>query len=256
MDELLLGRRVGAGADQLSPPSVERLSWMRSAQRLRNRPSSEPSSSSTTLMCTAPTLSGTSASRHVRPSSSEILTTLGVLLVATLRASPPTESATSSASLRDRIREAIDGIVLPDVSLHVRGNLYTVLLGLIRYASVVLSSSAGADASFSDTASVKSMASTTRAGSGRQDQTIATAFLPKLDRLLHVIARDAVVGSEESQTIAFTLLATLLDQAARIGSEGKMIQLLAKNGYLQTFVHSLRDAQPDLVSACGSDPRA
>ena len=71
-----MGSAVGSGTLQLSPSSVDRLAWMRSAQRLRNSACRRPSPRSTTFMCTQPVLPGTATSRQVAPSSVEIITEL------------------------------------------------------------------------------------------------------------------------------------------------------------------------------------
>src|SRR3990167_4324358 len=80
IDELLLGKSVGAAADHEAPLSSERLRWMKSAQRLRKRASIRLPPSGTMFMWTWPSEPGTGISAHVRPPSAERNTALESLL--------------------------------------------------------------------------------------------------------------------------------------------------------------------------------
>lgn len=83
----------------------------------------------------------------------------------------------------------------------------------------------------------------------------SSVLLSSLDRLLQMICRDAISGSDAWQTVAYTLLGALLQFAPGTKLSSRMIGELAKRSYLQAIIESVRDAR-DLADVYAADPRA
>lgn len=75
-----------------------------------------------------------------------------------------------------------------------------------------------------------------------------------LNKLLPIVCMDAADGNDVWQTVAYSMLNALC-QAAGQGSTGsKLAGLLAKHGYLQAFVTSIKDREADIIDTLQSDP--
>ena len=74
-----------------------------------------------------------------------------------------------------------------------------------------------------------------------------------MERLAPVLARDALDGSEIWKTVAYTTLECLVT-ASREDRSHRLLAVLSKNGYLQSFVQSLKDTEDDLLNVLAPDP--
>ena len=74
-----------------------------------------------------------------------------------------------------------------------------------------------------------------------------------MERLAPVLARDALDGSEIWKTVAYTTLESLVT-ASREDRSHRLLAILSKNGYLQSFVQSLKVTEEDLLNVLAPDP--
>ncbi|POV98017.1 hypothetical protein PSTT_14710, partial [Puccinia striiformis] len=81
---------------------------------------------------------------------------------------------------------------------------------------------------------------------------ISTAF----DRLLPVISKDAIMGSEVWRSVAFTALDSLLMLSDRSRSGSKLMAVLWRNGFMKNFVDLVKDAEGDLLAVLEPDPES
>lgn len=181
----------------------------------------------------------------------------------------------SPERLHSVLRSVLQAILHPGVSPVVRGNLYAVLLNYVQYsaqmaslspalARILTAGSTNGDDSMSlandDLVSLDG-ASTIGGGQSRRlsrrnalESGNFAILQSAIDRLLPVICRDAAVGHEVWRTVAFTALDALVMIAAEGRATGKILGVLTKQGYLQSFVASLKDAEADLQETLEPDP--
>ncbi|KAI7953569.1 hypothetical protein MJO28_006116 [Puccinia striiformis f. sp. tritici] len=74
------------------------------------------------------------------------------------------------------------------------------------------------------------------------------------DRLLPVISKDAIMGSEVWRSVAFTALDLLLMLSDRSRSGSKLMAVLWRNGFMKNFVDLVKDAEGDLLAVLEPDP--
>ncbi|KAI9624113.1 hypothetical protein H4Q26_016976 [Puccinia striiformis f. sp. tritici PST-130] len=74
------------------------------------------------------------------------------------------------------------------------------------------------------------------------------------DRLLPVISKDAIMGSEVWRSVAFTALDSLLMLSDRSRSGSKLMAVLWRNGFMKNFVDLVKDAEGDLLAVLEPDP--
>ncbi|KAI0033042.1 nucleoporin Nup186/Nup192/Nup205 [Vararia minispora EC-137] len=155
----------------------------------------------------------------------------------------------------------------------VRGNLYAALINYFH----LITPSAGQPASDANTdvdpfvLSLRSSAlssslalSTSQAKSAlgksgsRPNASAAEAaslgvLKPYMERLVAVVARDASDGTEVWRTVAFVLLDGLV-HLARTNAQAGPLQVLARRGFLSSFVKDLADADRWLLAMLKPDP--
>jgi nuclear pore complex protein Nup205 len=170
------------------------------------------------------------------------------------------------------LRAILQAILQPGSSPVVRGNLYAVLLNYVQYSSKMASLSpalartlaTSSDDSMSmvndDLISLDGVSTVGGTRSRTRRNVLESgnfAILQSaIDRLLPVICRDAAVGHEVWRTVAFTALDALVMVAEEGRATTKVLSILTKQGYLQSFVASLKDAEADLQEALKPDPGA
>ncbi|BGP04990.1 hypothetical protein JCM10049v2_000792 [Rhodotorula toruloides] len=220
------------------------------------------------------------AGSEVDASISELLSGAAVLLATKLRdeglgilfvESGETVQSVPPERLHSILRAILQAIIQPGVSPVVRGNLYAVLLNYIQYSAKVAAVSPALARNLDDGASVASTAnddllsldgmstlgSTTGRRSSRRnvlEHGNFAIFASALERLLPVVCRDAAVGHEVWRTVAFTVLDSLAGIAEQARATSKVLGILTKQGYLQNFVASLKDAEADLLATLQPDP--
>lgn len=75
-----------------------------------------------------------------------------------------------------------------------------------------------------------------------------------MDRLLPTVCLDATAGSQVWQTVALTLLDALARLAGQGSSGSHLATLLAKQGYLQAIVDSLKESEAELLQTLEPEP--
>ncbi|GAA5919036.1 hypothetical protein JCM1841_003712 [Sporobolomyces salmonicolor] len=222
------------------------------------------------------------AAQEMDQAISELLSGAAVLLSTKLRDesvgilfvdSGDTVQSVPPERLHAILRAVLQAILQPGVSPIVRGNLYAVLLNYIQYSAKIsaLSPALARNLADADGASVISTATddllaldgVSTVGGTRRSSTRRNAlesgnfaiFQSALDRLLPVICRDAAAGHEVWRTVAFTVLDALVAIAEEGRATSKVLSILTKQGYLASFVASLKDAESDLQEALQPDPQ-
>ncbi|KAI8456250.1 nucleoporin Nup186/Nup192/Nup205 [Phakopsora pachyrhizi] len=165
------------------------------------------------------------------------------------------------------LRSIIQSVVLSNNSNVLRGNLYAAILSFLQH---VYTTSASYDFSTNDlqdlmklsedppplmdnSSTVFSQRNNSR--SALEANTIAM-FSTAFDRLLPVICRDAVMGSEVWKSVAFTALDSLLMLSDRSRSGAQFINVLWRNGFIKDFVDFLKDSEGDLLAVLEPDPES
>lgn len=221
------------------------------------------------------------AASEVDLSISELLSGAAVLLATKLRDegvallfvdAGETVESVSPERLHGILRAILQAILQPGVALTVRGNLYATLLSYLQYSTKIASLSPALSRTLDDSASVAGAASvhddvfsldgasTVGGSSTRKSRRSAlehgnfVILSAAFERLLPVVCRDAAVGHEVWRTVAFTVLDAFmaLAEAGRVSS--KMLAILAKQGYLNNFVASLKDSEAELQAVLQPDP--
>ncbi|KAG8931084.1 hypothetical protein FRC02_003259 [Tulasnella sp. 418] len=74
-----------------------------------------------------------------------------------------------------------------------------------------------------------------------------------VERLIPVISRDATDGSEVWRTVSFTLLDAMV-QLSRVEKAHKVLNVMAREGFLKNFVHGIKSAEKDMAMVLKPDP--
>lgn len=190
------------------------------------------------------------------------------------------EAATSPSQIYspDRLipilQSLLQAIIQPGLNPVVRGNLYAVLLQYIQHsATAPLStgrSGAGAlstadtqDLDFSIPDDTFSLTSTLATHGGRRNGTRnilqkanVQAVRTYLDKFLSVVCLDASAGHEVWQTVSFTMLDAIASVIGHGQAGSKLVASLAKQGYLQNFVASVKESEGELLETLVPDPES
>ncbi|PLW19220.1 hypothetical protein PCANC_09997 [Puccinia coronata f. sp. avenae] len=167
------------------------------------------------------------------------------------------------------LKTIVQSIVISNTSNIIRGNLYASLLGFLQH--VYSTSNAGSTAlqCFSPQdisklteahAPATDAASTVLSQLHHSRSTLETNTVGMLstafDRLLPVISKDAIMGSEVWKSVAFTVLDSLLMLSDRSRSGSKLMAVLWRNGFMKNFVDFVKDAEGDLLAVLEPDPES
>jgi nuclear pore complex protein Nup205 len=164
--------------------------------------------------------------------------------------------------LHTLLRQVLDAITQSGTTEFIRGNLYTVIINYLQLIASFTPSSEGSlkpelDTSkvLDDTAFVAGSTTSFRTGprSSTLDGGTLAIFLSVIDKLAPILCRDALDGSEIWKTVAYTTLETLVT-ASKEDRSHRLLSVLAKTGYLRSFVQSLKDSENDLLGIMTPDP--
>ncbi|KAI9057540.1 hypothetical protein FKP32DRAFT_1598103 [Trametes sanguinea] len=156
----------------------------------------------------------------------------------------------------------------------VRGNLYAALVNYLHlvlhdelpegagengYAGLASSLSVAAsrdDLVFSDSMSLASMSSQLGRSPAQSAGLIATSIAvlkPITERLIAIVSRDAIDGTEVWKTVAFMLLDSLV-RLSRWEKHSTPLAALARQGFLSGFVRGLKESDVLLQAVLKPDP--
>ncbi|KAM0793089.1 hypothetical protein ACM66B_000571 [Microbotryomycetes sp. NB124-2] len=215
------------------------------------------------------------------PAIAELLSGGAVLLMTKLRdegvrlafaETSDTVQAVAPGRLHAVLRAVLQAILQPGVSPVVRGNLYAVMLNYIQYStrmaelspapSRTLPPNDNTNESMSVEDDVISLdGASTLGGTRRSRRNVLESgnfsiLQSTMDRLLPVICRDAAVGHEVWRTVAFTVLDALVMVAEEGRATSKLMAVMTRQGFLQSFVSSFKDAEADLQAVLSPDPES
>lgn len=164
----------------------------------------------------------------------------------------------------------LQAIVQPGLTPTVRGNLYAVFLQYIQHSSgltaferhgVSRAANHFNDAQLGGGVSddTRSIVSTSIGGNYKGNQSSlqranTSCLRSYLDRLLTVVTLDASAGHEVWQTVSYTMLDGIASLLGTDSGAPKLAALLAKQGYLQSFVASFKESESDLLDTLRPDP--
>jgi nuclear pore complex protein Nup205 len=175
------------------------------------------------------------------------------------------------------LRALLAALVRPGTSILARGNLYTALINYLQLvrsdpsaegdgaALDNMTDDAGSvsfiDGDFDDAASLGGSVSA-RLGTSSVAETRTRALVAShLDRLVPILARDALDAIDIWRTVVYTLcdkLSALETKPSRSsGSSGpnaRALEILSRQGFLKTFVAGLRDMDMALQEVLRPDP--
>lgn len=172
------------------------------------------------------------------------------------------------------LQSLLQAIIQPGLNPVVRGNLYAVLLQYIQHSasspaastkSVAgtfpaldahdLESSLGDDA-FSVTSTLATDGGRKYASRSALQKHNISAVRSCLDKLLAVVCLDASAGHEVWQTVSFTMLDAIASVVGHGQAGSKLVTALAKQGYLQNFVSSIKESEGELLETLVPDPES
>lgn len=172
------------------------------------------------------------------------------------------------------LQSLLQAIIQPGLNPVVRGNLYAVLLQYIQHTAApstriiatkgplpqIESQDADtllADDTFSVTSTLAATDGARRNGSrsALQKANVATVRT-YLDRFLSVVCLDASAGHEVWQTVSFTMLDAIASVVGHGQAGSKLVASLAKQGYLQNFVSSIKESEEELLETLVADPES
>ncbi|KAI0944532.1 hypothetical protein AcW1_002214 [Taiwanofungus camphoratus] len=156
----------------------------------------------------------------------------------------------------------------------VRGNLYASLINYLHLVmstdatqdtgdktSLALSSSLSASVSRDDLTFGDSMSSVILSTQAKGSQASVSTLIggslavlkPVMERLVAIVSRDAIDGTEVWKTIAFMLLDSLV-RLSRSERQSIVLQALTRHGFLSGFVGGLKEADLRLQAVLKPDP--
>jgi len=169
------------------------------------------------------------------------------------------------------LRALLAAIIEPGTTMLARGNLYSAL---VNYIQLVKGSSVEEDYQLDDNASQAETMSemddslsfagfSSVAGDGaprsKRNNILMTRsrtlLVSQAERLVPIIARDALDASDVWRTVSFTLFDRLCSlQQRSSSSRNVLLDILHKRGYLKSFVANLREMDLDLQQILRPDP--
>ncbi|TIB79211.1 hypothetical protein E3Q23_00370 [Wallemia mellicola] len=180
-------------------------------------------------------------SMDIAPATSELLCGATLSLITKLRTTFSNLSEEDDVDQRlyvmpnDRLlsilKQVIEVIIKPGSTVIVRGNLYSVLHNYLQIVNLQ-----------------------SRAQSGLEvDSQLVLDMVH--DKLIPIICRDAVDGSEVWKTVAFSVLDGLAALSLKNNSSASL-DIMVKHGFLRNFVQSLKDTEDVLINIVQSDPES
>jgi nuclear pore complex protein Nup205 len=153
------------------------------------------------------------------------------------------------------LKSLLESVLSPGMPEVVRGNLYASIINNLQLVQTV------ANAKKQTTSLEDDVEEDSLFGTSKEVQRYSSLEMGSIniinslaERLIPVVCRDAVDGSEVWKTVAFTLLDSLV-RLSRIQRQHKVLHLLAKGGYLSSFSVGLKEADEELQSVVVPDPR-
>lgn len=172
------------------------------------------------------------------------------------------------------LQSLLQAIIQPGLSPIVRGNLYAVLLQYIQHSAsspiITSKSISGAfpsleaqetdsshgDDTFSVVSTIATDGSRKLAVRNALQRSNISTVRACLDRLLNVICLDASAGHEVWQTVSFTMLDAIASVVGTGQAGSGLVTALAKQGYLQNFVSSIKESEGELLDTLVPDPES
>lgn len=172
------------------------------------------------------------------------------------------------------LRVLISALIRPGTSVLARGNLYSALINYLQLVKSPPKSSDDAfddgatmtasfvDSDMDDSASLAGFSTISRTGarSGTSSALISKSralLASSLDRLVPIIARDALDAADVWRTVAFTLLdrlCALESPSSESTKTSRTVELLSRQGFLKSFVANIREMDLSLQDVLRPDP--
>ncbi|KAG8742094.1 hypothetical protein FRC10_002030 [Ceratobasidium sp. 414] len=193
----------------------------------------------------------------------------------------PLAATLPAERLNGLLSSIMDCVMQPGTSERQRGNLYATMIHYVQLASTAEERDPGlkqitslAQSSNGSNPLARSLAAST---SGAEDmevvlfgsnpvprRTVKSSGLEAstlgvlnkyVDRLVPFVCRDAVDGSDVWKTVAFTFLESLI-RVSRLEKQHRVLNIMARQGFLQHFVQSVTEGGEQLVAVLKPDPES
>lgn len=220
------------------------------------------------------------AAEDVEANLQAVLGEAAVLLMASIRQIGIAEAASLSGSgsrifaperLLAILNTVLAAVTRSGISTSLRGNLYAFLLLFFQHSETARNAQSASDLVSGDSTLDISLdngemddirfETTSTVGGSRQltrrsplQSGIISMLTSGMDRLLPTVCLDATAGSQVWQTVALTLLDALARLAGQGSSGSHLATLLAKQGYLQAIVDSLKESEAELLQTLEPEP--
>lgn len=201
-------------------------------------------------------------------SSSTLLSEVTVMLITKLREDRSqriilqtlTDDAFSSATSlpEDRFHKILSGLVecvlTPGMPEVVRGNLYASIINHLQLVQTI-SNTKRQDMPVNEDPEDEPLFGTSKdiVSYSSLETGCVNIINNHAERLISVVCRDAIDGSEVWKTVAFTLLDSLV-RLSRIQRQHRVLHLLARGGYLSNFSLGLKEADEELQATLIAEP--
>ncbi|KAG9095701.1 hypothetical protein FRC06_009514, partial [Ceratobasidium sp. 370] len=193
----------------------------------------------------------------------------------------PLAATLPAERLNGLLSSIMDCTMQPGTSERQRGNLYAAMVHYVQLASTAEERDAGLKQNTSLTQSsnganplarslAASMSGTDemevvlfgtnpaprRAVKSSGLEASALGVLNKyVDRLVPLVCRDAVDGSDVWKTVAFTFMESLI-RISRLEKQHRVLNIMARQGFLQHFIQSVAEADEPLVAVLKPEPES
>lgn len=187
----------------------------------------------------------------------ELLSGSVLALIASLRARPEEHYETLPADrLIATLRSLIGAILQPGTSAMARGNLYSALINFLHLITAQDNRNGDSNDTLSDNASISGMSVSHSVLQASSSVALRSKglLLEKSEKLVTVIARDALDAADIWKTVSFTLLERLESLEHSRSKPSRILSMLTKHGYLKSMVAALRDLDMPLQETLWPDP--
>ncbi|KDN39329.1 hypothetical protein K437DRAFT_250816 [Tilletiaria anomala UBC 951] len=189
------------------------------------------------------------------PATIDLLSGSVLALIATLRVGTEDQKdALPADRLLATLRSLISATLQPGTSTIARGSLYSGLINFLQLASSSTSRTDSYDAAEDVSISGASVAFSAISASSSMVLRVKGLLAEKAEKLVILVARDALDASDVWKTVAYTLLDKLNCLESSRSRPSRILAVLSGQGYLKTMASSLREMDLPLQDTLRPDP--
>jgi nuclear pore complex protein Nup205 len=183
------------------------------------------------------------------------------ILLQTLTEDDPTTGVGVTSVPEDRfhalLRSLLESVLTPGMPEVVRGNLYASVINHLQLVHTITAARKQSHPLDDDEDERQESLFGSKSMEVQRFPSLETGCVNIInslaERVMPVLCRDSIDGSEVWKTVSFTLLETLV-RLSRIQRQHRSLHLLARGGYLNNFAVGLKEADEELQSLLTPDP--